>query len=219
MLALERGEAADRLGGGEALALEQHLTGGERSSELLAGQGFHRAAISSQLGGGPGSGSSERRAHGVEQQREIAVPQLVRALLVADPQRRDLLEQQADVVDHEVVADGAGGLRAVEQRGQQPLGAAGLAVQLLGGGEGARQPLGQRVRVGVDAAAHEAGERLPRVAVIGQRGLGGGDEALEPVRGQDAQQVLLALVAAVERADAHAGVLGDGRDRGARGRR
>jgi hypothetical protein len=69
--------------------------------------------------------------------------------------------------------------------------------------------------VGVDGAAHEGGERLPRVALVVDAVLGEVDVGLEPDRAQAPDQVVLAGVAAVQRAHAHAGGLGDGGHGGA----
>ena len=67
----------------------------------------------------------------------------------------------------------------------------------------------ERARVCVHGAAHEGGERVPRIGVVRERDLGLVDEAGEAVGGERAQQVVLAGVAAVQGADADARVLGD----------
>jgi hypothetical protein len=71
----------------------------------------------------------------------------------------------------------------------------GVAAQLVGGREGAGQARGEGVGVGVDDPAHEADEGLPRLAVVAQGLLGGGDVGHQPVAAQAAEELLLAGVA------------------------
>jgi hypothetical protein len=74
---------------------------------------------------------------------------------------------------------------------------------------------GERVDVGVDDAAQERDEAVPRVGHLAGF-LGDRHEPAEPVQAERRQQGLLAGVAPVERADADARGLGDGADRGGR---
>src|SRR4029079_10676393 len=79
-------------------------------------------------------------------------------------------------------------------------------------GERSRQVDGDRVDLGVQDAVHEALERLPRVAVVRDRCLDLDEVALQAVPGELAEQVLLARVPAVQRADAHTGPCRNRRD-------
>jgi hypothetical protein len=63
------------------------------------------------------------------------------------------------------------------------------------------------VHVGPHDALQESGQRPPGVG-IGRGGLGLGDEPAQPVVAEPAQQVFLAGVPPVERADPDAGLLG-----------
>jgi hypothetical protein len=96
------------------------------------------------------------------------------------------------------------------------VGVAAGALELLGRGEGAGQAHRQRAGAAVQAAAQEAGEGVPGVAVVGQGGLGLGDVAAQAVQGQPLEELLLAAVAAVQGGDTDAGLGGDGGDRGLR---
>jgi hypothetical protein len=60
---------------------------------------------------------------------------------------------------------------------------------------------------------HEADEGIPRIAFVGEHFPRGGDVAAQPVRAQLAQQLLLAGIAAIQRADTDVRPLGHGGDR------
>src|SRR5215210_2835108 len=152
-------------------------------------------------------------AKAVEEQRQVAVTQLAGAGGVADLQRGELLEDRAEVVDGGVRADGARLLGAREQHDVELARPRRRGVELLRRPEGAGEPLGERAGVGVDLAVHEGGERLPGILLVRERGLRRLDVAPQAVRAERAQQGLLAGVAAVERADSDARVLGHRGDR------
>jgi hypothetical protein len=59
LLRLEGDHVRDRLGGGERSAAQEELALEQRAVERPRAQGFHRAAISFQVGAGPGSGSAD----------------------------------------------------------------------------------------------------------------------------------------------------------------
>jgi hypothetical protein len=149
----------------------------------------------------------------VEDHGEVAVAQLAGAYLVADAQPLQLLEQQRQIADLDVRAQRAGRLGALEKllRGLVDLSA--LALELLGGGEAAGEPLRERAGADVDAAAHEAGEGDPRVAVVGECRADLDEVALHAVGGEALKQLVLAGVAAVEGPDPDTRPLRDSRDR------
>src|SRR6266545_3911945 len=98
-------------------------------------------AAADLLPGGRRAGQRSRRrgVQAVQQQRQVAVPELAGAVLVAEADGRHLLEHEGEVVDVEVGADRAGGLDALQEPEVELMGRGGVAVQLLGGGEGAGQ--------------------------------------------------------------------------------
>ncbi|MGZ8637107.1 MAG: hypothetical protein ACXWX2_09065, partial [Actinomycetota bacterium] len=73
-----------------------------------------RPLISSQLGAGPGNGGLWS-AHRIQQQRHVPLPELAGAFGVADPNRRELFDDQRKIVDVEIGTEGAGSLRALDQ--------------------------------------------------------------------------------------------------------
>ena len=149
----------------------------------------------------------------VETEGQIAMTQLVGAGPVAKPDARQLFEQEGDVVDGGVGTECAGGSGALEETFIELLCARSFAIEVLGGLEGSGQPHRQGAAVRIDRTAHEANERLPGIALISQRFLDRRDVAREAVGAETAQEVLLAGVPAVERADSHAGAFGHGTDR------
>jgi hypothetical protein len=153
---------------------------------------------------------------GVEDQREVAEAKLAGPLLVCDADCRQLLEQQGDVNGLDIGPDGARSPCALEQLHAEILGFLAVSVHLVRGGEGPRQAKHKRVRVGVHDAAHEANEGVPRVVLLGQRSLGLGDVLPLAFGAEPPKEVLLAPVAAVQCADAHASPRGHRSDRGTR---
>ena len=215
-LGLQADEVVERVGGRAVHPAEQPLALEQRAVERPRRERGHaccqRPAISCQVGGGAGARSA-RACAGRRGRARGALADGPRALGVAQVQRGDLLEHEADVVDVEVGAQGARLAGALEQAAVELLGAVGGGDRAPGGGEGAGEVEGQRGRVVVDALRMKLSERLPRVARVGQGRLDGGDVAVQAVGAQGAEQVLLARVAAVEGAVPDPGALGHLGDR------
>ena len=159
----------------------------------------------------PGKRCSLVGAEAVEDDGEVASAELLRALWVGRPDRGHELPNEREVVDCQIVAHGAP--NPVEQRFHELVRALGEREHLLGWGERAGERECQRARVGVDDPGHVVDEDGPRIAVVGQRRLGFGDEAGEALVAERAQELLLAGVARIDGADPDAGVFRDGADR------
>src|SRR5215211_5503484 len=150
---------------------------------LVCGRALGRPALTDLLPARRGTRHPRPRrgAERVEEQGQVAAAELPSPLLVVHPYSRQLLEQQGYVVDLDIEADGTRSSDALEQTHIQLLRPPALAVEILCGLEGPGQAQRQRVGVGVHHAAHEAGESVPSVALIGQGFLHGGDVDPETV--------------------------------------
>jgi hypothetical protein len=144
----------------------------------------------------------------LEEQREIPPAELARAGRVAEPDGRDLLEDQRQVVDHDVGPQAAIGLRPLDDLLVEPLRAVGHLVELLIGRERPGEVHRDRHCLGVEQSLHERLEGRPRVALVGNRPLGLVEVLGEAVAGDLPEQVLLARIAQVEGADPHPGPSG-----------
>src|SRR4051794_22104335 len=83
----------------------------------------------------------------------------------------------------------------------------------LGGRERAGQVQRNGVRIFLNDATHERGERFPRIAIIGEGGFRLGDVPQQTVQAELLEQLFLTSVAPVERANADPGTLRDRGDR------
>src|SRR5947209_16325946 len=126
---------------------------------------------------------------------------------------RQLFEHEGDIVDGGVRTERPGGSCALEQALIELLRVCSLEIEVLGRLEGARQPQCQCATVRVHRTAHEDGKCLPRIALIVQRRFHRRDVARQTIGTETAQEVLLACVPAVQRADADSGSLSHRRNR------
>src|ERR1700738_1526437 len=90
-----------------------------------------------------GQRSGGRGVQRLEDENEIATAQLGGALRVTDPDGGELLEEKGDVVDHNIGTDRARRPGALEELYVQLLCPAGLAIEVLGWGEGPGKSLRQ----------------------------------------------------------------------------
>jgi hypothetical protein len=120
--------------------------------------------------------------------------------------RGELLEEHRDVVGVQIRAQCSCGLGTSDDLPQQAVGLRGEVVQLSGRRERPGQPDGERVHVRIDDAAQEHGEGLIRRRR--QRLLCDGNELLQAVPAEPAQQLLLRCVAAIQPPDADSRCLG-----------
>jgi hypothetical protein len=135
------------------------------------------------------------------------------ALGVAEPDGRELFEDHRDVVDVEVRSHRAGFARACEHTAAQRVRVGGELVELPGRRERAGELDRERVDVGVDDAGDEHVEAVAGRDRFVEGVLGDRDEAVKPVGAERLQELVLAGVAAVQRAHADAGALRHRRDR------
>ena len=91
----------------------------------------------------------------VEQERKGAMAEQADAGLVASTDGLKLLEDEREVGDDDVGAEGAGGLGAIDEALGSVVRGAAQAIQLVGGGEGPRKAHGQGASSRVEGTAHE----------------------------------------------------------------
>ncbi len=156
---------------------------------------------------GPGSGSPLASEAGQEQ-GEVASSELAGPPLVAKAERRNLFEDERQVVDLDVGAKPALGLRPPEEPGVEVLGTNRIRHQVVRRRERPGQVDRDGEDVGIEDSLHEGRERRPCVALVRDRNLGFVEVPVEAVACQLAEQVLLARVAAIERPDPDAGSRG-----------
>ena len=147
-----------------------------------------------------------RSPHALEMDGEVAGAELGLALRGARVEIGELLEDVRHVGGVEVLAQDPRGVGAFHDLVVQLPSDPRLLEHLVGGREAAGEVGRHRVGVRIGDAVHERAEDLPGVGVIVLDRLAGDlDVEHEAVPAELAQQLLLARVPAVDRADADAG--------------
>ena len=145
----------------------------------------------------------------LEVQGQVAAAQFAVPFGVGEADRRELLEDHRHVVEFEAESHRAGLAGAFEHATGQRIGVGGELEQLGRRGERARELDREGVDVGVDDPGDELVEAVIGIDAVVEGGLGDLDEPLQPVGAERLQQLVLAGVAAIQRAQADAGALRD----------
>ena len=147
-----------------------------------------------------------------KKQGEVAPSELTRPPLVAKSERRDLFEDQRQVVDLDVRPQSPFGLGSLDKARVEVLRTRGIGHQVVRWRERPGEVDRDREDVGIEDSLHEGRERRPCVALVGDGNLCLDEVPTEAVARQLTEQVLFARVPAIQRADPDTGARGHGRN-------